>query len=84
MAMKKFEDSKGVLAFMDKRAEKREIMVPLTSSLYVPGHMDDHKNVLVEVGGGYFIEKDNLDAVDYCERKHSQVKKNSEKVTQLI
>lgn len=31
-------------------------MVPLTSSLYVPGVMKDNDKVLVEVGAGYFIE----------------------------
>ena len=43
---------------MQERAEGKEVMVPLTSSLYVSGSMDDSKNVLIEAGAGYFIEKD--------------------------
>jgi prefoldin alpha subunit len=35
-------------------------MVPLTSSLYVPGVMEDNNQVLLEVGAGYFIEE-NID-----------------------
>jgi len=31
-------------------------MVPLTSSLYVPGVMEDTDHILVEVGASYFIE----------------------------
>jgi prefoldin alpha subunit len=44
-------------------------MVPLTSSLYVPGRMDDSSKVLVEVGAGYFIEENVEKAKEYCERK---------------
>ena len=68
-AVQKFQDSQGVLAYMQQRASGREIMVPLTSSLYVPGVMEDNQNVLVEVGAGYFIEKNTTGASEYCERK---------------
>ena len=48
-------------------------MVPLTSSLYVPGVMEDSQNVLVEVGAGYFIEKSTDDATTYCDRKRKNL-----------
>jgi len=44
-------------------------MVPLTSSLYVPGRMDDSSKVLVEVGAGYLVEENVEKAKEYCERK---------------
>ena len=59
-------------------------MVPLTSSLYVPGVMQDNNNVLVEVGAGYFIEKSTSDANGYCERKVKSLTESSTKVGQLI
>ena len=59
-------------------------MVPLTSSLYVPGVMEDNNNVLVEVGAGYFIEKSTVDASSYCERKVKGLTENCGKVGQLI
>ena len=34
-------------------------MVPITSSLYVPGRMEENNRVLVEVGAGYFIEENS-------------------------
>ena len=58
-------------------------MVPLTSSLYVPGVMES-KNVLVEAGAGYFIEKDTAGATDYCGRKHKQLEESTKKVGELI
>ena len=43
--------------------------MPLTSSLYVPGKLTDHEHVLVDVGTGYFVEKDVESAKDFYERK---------------
>ena len=54
---KKFEDSKEVLAYLKTYGKEKELMVPMTSSLYVPGVMEDTENVMVEVGAGYFIEQ---------------------------
>lgn len=44
-------------------------MVPLTSSLYVPGIMEENDKVLLEVGAGYFLEENAFKAKEYCERK---------------
>lgn len=35
----------------------KKILIPLTSSLYIPGRIKDTENVLVDVGTGYFVEK---------------------------
>ena len=48
---------------MEANAQGKEIMVPLTSSLFVPGKMEDHNHVLIEVGAGYFIEKESKQAL---------------------
>lgn len=45
------------------------LLVPLTSSLYVPGKLTDHEHVLVDVGTGFFVEKKIDDAKDFYERK---------------
>ena len=59
-------------------------MVPLTSSLYVPGRMDDHNHVLIELGAGYFIEKDTKQALEYCDRKSKSLQESGAKVTEII
>ena len=46
--------------------------------------MEDNQNVLVEVGAGYFIEKNTTAASEYCERKIKGLQDNSSKVGQLI
>ena len=40
-----------------ERAEDKTILVPLTSSLYVPGKLSNVETVIVDVGTGYFVEK---------------------------
>lgn len=35
----------------------KEILVPLTGSLYVPGTIADAQRVIVDIGTGYYVEK---------------------------
>jgi Prefoldin subunit len=35
----------------------KTILVPLTSSLYVPGKLRDVENVVIDVGTGYYVQK---------------------------
>lgn len=83
-AVRKFSDSKGALAYMKQRGESKQIMVPLTSSLYVPGVMEDNANVLIEAGAGYFIERNTEQATDYCDRKSKNLQDSANKVAELI
>lgn len=83
-AVRKFSESKSVMAYMGERAEGKEVMVPLTSSLYVPGRMDDNKHVLIEVGAGYFVEKDTQQANEYCDRKSKTLQESGMKVNEII
>ena len=45
-----------MLNYLVEYGKGKEVMVPLTSSLYVPGVMEENEKVLVEVGASYFIE----------------------------
>ena len=35
----------------------KEVLVPLTSSLYVPGRLTDVESVVVDIGTGYYVTK---------------------------
>jgi prefoldin alpha subunit len=72
-ATNKFHDSKLVLNYVKERSAGKEMMVPLTSSLYVPGRMDDNEKIMLEVGAGYFLEENVDKARAYCERKSKQL-----------
>ncbi|KAL9189076.1 hypothetical protein ACHAXT_011566 [Thalassiosira profunda] len=60
--------------------EGREIMIPLTGSLYAPGKIVDPDKVLVELGAGFFVEKSAKNALQVLDRKGKVVEANSENV----
>ncbi|GJM84884.1 hypothetical protein PR202_ga00596 [Eleusine coracana subsp. coracana] len=61
----------------------KQILVPLTASLYVPGSLDDAEKVLIDVGTGYFIEKTMAQGKEYCERKINLLKSNFDELLEV-
>lgn len=49
------------------------MLVPLTSSLYVPGTLASTSTVLVDVGTGFYVEKGIDDAKAFYEAKISDL-----------
>ena len=83
-ATKRFDQSKESLGYLKEYGSGAEVMVPMTSSLYVPGVIDEAAQVLVEVGAGYFIEQPSDKAMGYCERRGTQMRENGTKLNQII
>lgn len=46
-------------ATIDAKNTGAHILVPLTTSLYVPGTLADKEKVIVDVGTGFYVEKVN-------------------------
>ena len=65
----KLTNSKDALELLSKTPDGTPMLVPLTSSLYVPGETAPLDNVLVDVGTGYFIEKSIDHAQAFLQRK---------------
>ena len=61
-----------------------EIMVPLTGSIYVPGKIKDPNAVLVDVGTGYFVEKEPAKAAEYFGRRATVLKQEGEKTAAAL
>ena len=59
-------------------------MIPLTESLYVPGKIKDPSRVMVELGTGYYAEKQVKQAQEFLDRKTKLVDVNSENVMEAI
>lgn len=62
----------------------KTILVPLTSSLYVPGKLRDVENVIVDVGTGYYVQKTRAQAVKYYEGKIEYIKTNLDTLQETI
>merc|ERR1719239_450685 len=62
------------------KSENSEILVPLTSCMYVPGRIKNANKFLLNMGTGYYIEKDGNGAAKFFERKVKHVTEQIEKV----
>ncbi|RYP45448.1 hypothetical protein DL768_008199 [Monosporascus sp. mg162] len=53
--------------------ENKSILVPLTNSLYVRGSLTSASHVVVDVGTGFYVEKDIKSAAQFYENKVGEV-----------
>merc|ERR1711864_60535 len=60
--------------------EGKPVLVPLTGSMYVPGALSQPNKVIVDIGTGYYVEKESAEAQKYFERKVKFVTENMERV----
>ncbi|CAH8445360.1 unnamed protein product [Heterobilharzia americana] len=51
-----FISSKNCLSELTPERQSSDILVPLTSTLCVPGRLSDTSHVLVDIGTGYYVE----------------------------
>ncbi|XP_050296411.1 prefoldin subunit 5 [Anthonomus grandis grandis] len=83
IAQQKFQTSNESLECFDSSIEGKEIMVPLTGSMYVPGKLVDTSNVIIDIGTKYYVEKDIPQARSYFQRKTKFVTEQMEKIQYL-
>lgn len=82
-AQGKFQTSNETLQNFDSDSEGKNILVPLTGSMYVPGQLVDTSNVIIDIGTRYYVEKDIPTAKDYFQRKTKFVTEQMEKIQYL-
>ncbi|CAB4056917.1 OPLAH [Lepeophtheirus salmonis] len=82
-AQTKFQNSGECVSKLTKECENKEILVPLTGSMYVPGRIVDPEKVLVDVGTGYYVEKDIESAKEYFDKKVKYVTVQMENVQMI-
>ncbi|KAL8360412.1 hypothetical protein RB601_007253 [Gaeumannomyces tritici] len=63
---------------------KRDVLVPLTNSLYVQGKLSDPDRVLVDVGTGFYIEKNAKSAAEFYETKTKELGTNIQGLEAII
>ena len=76
----KLTTSKEALNRLTTTDEGTPMLVPITSSLYVPGETTQLDTVLVDVGTGYFIEKSTDEAQAFLERKMALIETQAQNV----
>lgn len=61
IAKTKFEGSKDALEQVSDDWKEKEILVPLTGSMYVKGVVNNIDKFVIDVGTGYYAEKVSFD-----------------------
>ena len=81
----KFEDAKCLIKNIKSQAKDgEELLVPMTNSLFLPGTIDTTDCYLVEIGAGYYAERNAAQIDEYCTRKAVLLKKNCDQLTTEI
>eukprot|EP00112_Aurelia_sp_Birch-Aquarium-sp1_P003208 Seg1358.2 transcript_id=Seg1358.2/GoldUCD/mRNA.D3Y31 product="Prefoldin subunit 5" protein_id=Seg1358.2/GoldUCD/D3Y31 len=83
-AQQKFAESADNVEKLETNKAGQEILVPMTSSMYVRGKIEHLKTVNVEIGTGYYAEKSLQDAKNYFKRKIDFIVKQIEKIQPLL
>ncbi|CAG8109266.1 unnamed protein product [Penicillium olsonii] len=89
-AQAKFRDcvrsiTDGVTGNEKKGTDGRdEILVPLTSSLYVKGRLTDREKVLVDVGTGFYVEKTTAKAEEFYNAKVKDLETNLGELEKIV
>lgn len=67
-----------------EQLKSSELLVPMTSSLYIPGHIKDKDQYLVDIGTGYFVEKSGKDAKQIYSKKLAKLDGDSKKLKDIL
>lgn len=65
-------------------AKSENLLVPLTSSLYLPGKVAEKDKFLVDIGTGYFVEKNASDAKQVYQKKLTKLGEDSKKLRDIL
>ena len=79
----KYLDNKEYIKQL-REYKNKEILVPMTSSLYIPGKCADIKKLTIEIGANFFVETTVEKAEKFCDRKIESLKINMDSIDKLI
>ncbi|KAF9351264.1 subunit of tubulin prefoldin [Mortierella sp. NVP85] len=83
-AQNRFADCIESCQAINAANKDKTILVPLTSSLYVPGKLANVEKVIVDIGTGYYVEKTVEDAIKFYNNKVDFVKGNLDKIQTAV
>ncbi|KAL1306696.1 hypothetical protein AAFC00_005366 [Neodothiora populina] len=84
-AAQKFRDCiTSINAGVANSSANKPLLVPLTSSLYVPGTLASTETVMVDVGTGFYVEKTTHQAKKFYEGKSEELSKNIKDLETIV
>jgi prefoldin alpha subunit len=83
-AQEGFGESMLAVSRLPTNNQDNSLLVPLSSSMYVPGRLSDPEHVLVDIGTGFFVEMRPKKAQDYFKRKHDYIQVEIDKLQKVL
>lgn len=59
-------------------------LVPLTASLYVRGNLSSPDKVIVDIGTGFFVERDSTSAIEFYKHKIEDITTNIKNLEEMV
>jgi len=84
VVQQKFSDSMENIEKLKKIENGTSVLIPMSSSMYVPGEIASVTKVTVEIGAGYYAEKSISEANSYLQRKKEFLVVQIDKIQQLV
>ncbi|VDK41242.1 unnamed protein product [Taenia asiatica] len=84
MLQGQFASSRDCLKSFNVENKDKSTLIPLTSTLCVPGKLVNPTRVLVDIGTGYFVEMEVEDANKHFTRRIEFIEKQIEKVAPVL
>ena len=83
-ALSRYMQSKAAIKHLGEAKENDKLMLPLTSSMYVRGRVEDPSRVLIDVGTGFFVKMSTKEGSDVVERKIQYISANVDAMRQEL
>ena len=61
---------------MKTKDKPEDVMIPLSSSLFIPGQIKNKDKFIVDIGTGYFAERNAAQTVEYCDQTNEVIANN--------
>jgi len=83
-AANKFAESSEAVQDLTPENKGKDIFMPLTSSLYLHGQLSNVEKVVVDVGTGYYVEKNTQAAIEYLGRREKAIRDKAKEIEDKI
>jgi prefoldin alpha subunit len=84
VACLRLSNSKESLVALTPSNQGKQILIPLTSAMYVPAYIEDSSSVLVDIGTGYFVQQSIGGAANFINRQLKMLQANAEHVQKQL
>ena len=68
----------------DPPSQETPLLIPLTTSLYIPSTLQSNSTVLVDVGTGFYVEKSTNDAKKFYDGKVAELEANMKEIEKAV